>query len=151
MLGRVTRVRTKIQAARVAPHTLAPALSCALVVASLAVAAIAPPGAMAAEGNAFNELTQAPAQTTSTATTSTSSSSESSTSNSKTVVFLALGAAVVLLIAIGYVISRDARRFAPAGDSHAGGESAFTRDPALQLKKRRAKAKAARRARKQNR
>ena len=130
---------------------------CALAILALAGASAAPAALAAAaptsSNNSFNELVQKAQQTTpttSTATSSTSSSSESSTSNSKALVFGALGLAIVLLIGIGYVIARDARKIAPEGELH-GGESAFTRDPAVRLRKRRARAKAARRQRKRNR
>jgi hypothetical protein len=131
-------------------------LSCALAILTLGLAALstAAPAALAAsaanDSNAFNELTSGGQPSTPTTTTTSESSSESSNTNSKTLVFGALGLAVVLLVGIAYVIARDARRVAPAGEAH-GGESAFTRDPAAQLRKRRAKAKAARRQRKRNR
>jgi len=126
-----------------------------LVLASAGYAApttLAAAAPASSSGQAFNELTQNGAQTTTptTTTTATNSTTESSTTNSKALVFGALGLAVVLLVGIGYVIARDARKVAPAGEAH-GGESAFTRDPAVQMRKRRAKAKAARRARRQNR
>jgi hypothetical protein len=128
---------------------------CAAALIGLALAGPTAPTALAASaaggGNAFNELVQSQQSTpTTTTTSSASSSSESSTSNSKALVYGALGLAVVLLVGIGYVIARDARKIAPAGEAH-GGESAFTRDPAVRLRKRRAKAKAARQQRKRNR
>jgi len=107
-------------------------------------------GASANESKAFNELTggSGEAETTSTATTSTSSNT--SVSNSQGTVLLAGGAAVVLLAGIAFVIVRDARRAAPAG----GGDLVDGRpasDPAVKLRKRRAKAKAARKQRKRTR
>ena len=128
--------------------------ACVVAILALVSGACAAPGALAAsaasEGNAFNELTAGGQSSTPTTTTTATTSSSSEPSNSKTLIFGALGLAVVLLVGIGYVIARDARRVAPAGETH-GGESAFTRDPAVQLRKRRAKAKAARRQRKRNR
>jgi hypothetical protein len=102
-------------------------------------------------GNAFNELTQGgtePTKTTRTATNSRGSSSE--TTNSQSVVILAMVAAVVLLVAIAFVISRDARKVAPAGDPELTAGVA-SRDWALRQRRRRAKAKAARQQRKRNR
>ncbi|HYM45919.1 MAG TPA: hypothetical protein VES65_07130 [Solirubrobacteraceae bacterium] len=138
-------------------------LACACTVAALALACAGPPVAVAAAaggGNAFNELTEGGKEeetalktkelkkTASTATTgSTSSGSNSSTSS---VLLLGLGAAGALLVGIALVILRDARRVAPVGDGPVmGGRSG--RDPAVTLRKRRAKAKAARRQRKRNR
>jgi hypothetical protein len=101
-------------------------------------------------GSSFQqELTEGQAETTPTQTTATSAT-ESSSSNSSTVIVIALGAAVLLLVGIAFVIVRDARRVAPAGDGLLTERSA-TRDSAAQIRKRRAKAKAARRQRKRNR
>jgi len=65
-------------------------------------------------------------------------------------VVIALVAAVALLIAIASVIVRDARKVAPAGDPQIA-EARSAHDSAATLRKRRAKAKAARRQRKRNR
>jgi len=62
---------------------------------------------------------------------------------------LALGAAVLLLVGIAFLIVRDARSVAPAGDAPLG-TGGSRRDTAAMMRKRRAKAKAARRQRKQN-
>jgi uncharacterized protein HemX len=114
----------------------------------------AAPSAMSASiegGNAFNELSQKaqqetpPAQTTaSTATTETSSGSGSTT------LILGVAVAVALVAGIAFVIVRDARRVAPAGDAQLT-EARSTRDAAARVRRRRAKAKAARRQRKRNR
>jgi ABC-type Fe3+ transport system permease subunit len=118
---------------------------------AFALLGAAAPAAMSAEGlgsgGAFNRLTE-PAQETTTSTTPTTSSVETNRSNSTTVVVLALVAAIALLIAIAFVIVRDARRVAPVTDGNSGGS---VRDPAARLRKRRAQAKAARRQRKRNR
>jgi hypothetical protein len=58
-------------------------------------------------------------------------------------------AAVALLVAIAYVIVRDARNVAPTVDPQVA-EARSAHDAAATLRKRRAKAKAARRQRKQN-
>lgn len=103
-------------------------------------------------GNSFNELSQkaqAEGQTTSTATTSETGTSTSEAKNSKSTIFIAVGIAVVLLVGIAYVIVRDARRVAPAGDV-AEIEARAARDNAVQMRNRRAKAKAARQQRKKN-
>jgi hypothetical protein len=106
-------------------------------------------GAEGLNGKSLSELTNAP-ETQTTATTTSTKTTESNGSTSRTLILLALGAAVVLLSAIGFVIVRDARRVAPAGEGDIG-TSRPGRDPAAQLRKRRAKAKAARQARKRNR
>jgi hypothetical protein len=98
---------------------------------------------------ALSELTQGGTETTPTQTQTTSSAT-TETSNSKSLILIALGAAVVLLTGIAYVIVRDARRVAPAGDEDLL-ESRADRNAAVALAKRRAKAKAARQQRKRNR
>jgi hypothetical protein len=127
------------------------ALAC---VCALAPAALLAPDAMAegVVGNSFSELTrkseEASATTATTAANTTSSESNSNTS--KVLILVALGAAVVLLSGIGFVIVRDARRVAPAGEADLG-DARASRDTAAQMRKRRAKAKAARQQRKRNR
>jgi hypothetical protein len=116
--------------------------------------AVATPAAGAASlngSNALNELTEGQPETTTTASTSTSSAAkEESSSNSKPVVLLAIGAAVLLLGGIVFVIMRDVRRVAPAGDVEMA-EATLAHDAAVRARKRRAKAKAARQQRKRNR
>jgi hypothetical protein len=125
-----------------------------IAVAALGGCAVAAPAALAANvegGNAFSELSrkaQEEEPTTSTATKTTGVETE--THNSNKTVFIAIGAAIVLLAAIAAVIIRDARRVAPAGaEEMAEGRSG--RDMAAQHRKRRAKAKAARAQRKKHR
>jgi len=104
------------------------------------------------EGNSFNELAQkaqSEEQATSTATTNSETGSTTETKNSKKTIFIAVGIALVLLVGIAYVIVRDARRVAPAGDV-AEIEARAARDTAVQMRNRRAKAKAARQQRKKN-
>jgi hypothetical protein len=124
------------------------------LVLTLAVFALSSPAALAASptgGNAFNELTEGHSEPAKTATTSTSSNASStSTTNSQTVIILALVAAVLLLVGIAFVIARDARKVAPAGDPELTAGIA-SRDWAARQRKRRAKAKAARQQRKRNR
>jgi hypothetical protein len=127
-------------------------LSCLV---TLAVCALTSPAALAAtstSGNAFSELTEGHSEATKTAPTSTVSraSSSETTTNSQTVIILALVAAVLLLVGIAFVIARDARKVAPAGDSELTAGMA-SRDWAARQRKRRAKAKAARQQRKRNR
>jgi hypothetical protein len=127
-------------------------LSLALVLA-LSLLVLSTPAALAASsgGNAFGELTEGqsePAKTVSTATSTRASTSE--TTNSQTLIILALVAAVLLLVGIAFVIARDARKVAPAGDAELTAGLA-SRDWAARQRKRRAKAKAARRQRKRNR
>ena len=65
-------------------------------------------------------------------------------------ILLAGAAAALLLAGIAFVIVRDARRFAPANDADVI-EARSAHDTAVRLRKRRAKAKAARQQRKRNR
>ncbi len=98
-----------------------------------------------------SELAETPEETT-TATTSTTSTSstESSTTNDQKTILIAIVAAVILLSGIAFVIVRDARRWPrrPTPISPKGVRAA-TRPSTL--RKRRAKAKAARQQRKRNR
>jgi hypothetical protein len=104
-----------------------------------------------ANGGAFSELSGgAEQEATQTQTTETTGTSGSSTSNSKKTVLIIVIAAIALLVAIGYVIVRDARGAAPAGDPQLA-EARSAPDSAAALRRRRAKAKAARRQRKRNR
>jgi hypothetical protein len=129
---------------------------CALV--ALFTAGVCAPLARAASvggGSAFSELTEGGKETSSTATTTSTASTESaasgSGSNTGTVLVLGLGAAVVLIGGIAFLIMRDAHRVAPVPDGQVGGMGRSGRDPAVTMRKRRAKAKAARRQRKRNR
>ncbi|HWX96931.1 MAG TPA: hypothetical protein VNZ01_08765 [Solirubrobacteraceae bacterium] len=106
--------------------------------------------ATSTNGNAFGELTEGQSEPAKTATTSPSSSHSTEATNSHTVIILALVAAVLLLVAIAFVIARDARKVAPAGDPELTAGIA-SRDWAARQRKRRAKAKAARQQRKRNR
>jgi H+/Cl- antiporter ClcA len=131
--------------------------SCLLVALALGAASgVAAPVAQSANvegGSSFSELSekaqqQAP-KTQTTASTATTTSTEP-TSNSKSVIVLALVAAVLLLLAIAFVIVRDARKHAPEGDPQLT-EAGASHDATVRLRKRRAKAKAARQQRKRNR
>jgi len=125
------------------------------VLAVLAAGGAFAPGAFAASvegGNAFNELSsKAQEQETTASTASTTTGTESEAHNSNKTIFIGIGAAIVLLVAIGSVIVRDARRVAPAGASEELAEARAARDNAARLRNRRAKAKAARTQRKKNR
>ncbi len=121
--------------------------------ALLAFAAVAPCAARSAElnpGHSLSELTQGAQEEETTTTTSTTSTSSNPPTNSHSTVLLATGAAVLLLSGIGFVIARDARRVAPAGDPELV-EGSTARHSEAALRKRRAKAKAARQQRKRNR
>jgi hypothetical protein len=122
---------------------------------TLTVWVLSAPAALSAtstNGNAFNELTEGQPEAPKTATTATAShtTSSSEATNSQTVIILALVAAVLLLVGIAFVIARDARKVAPAGDPELTAGLA-SRDWAARQRKRRAKAKAARQQRKRNR
>jgi hypothetical protein len=123
------------------------------VCAALALALGAPATTFAALGgsSAFSELTEGQTQTetTPTQTTATSATTETTNSSSSGVLVIAGGAALLLLGGIAFLIMRDARRVAPAGDGLLG-KGGSGHDTAAMMRKRRAKAKAARRQRKQN-
>ena len=126
-----------------------------MLLLALALATAVAPAAMAAGlgEDAFSELAgkaQEPTPTTPTRTTASTAATEStSSSNSGTLIVLASGVAILLLVGIGYLIFRDARKVAPAGDGQLAEVSGAR--PATRLHKRRAQAKAARRQRKRNR
>ncbi len=134
-------------------------LCCLCALAALLGVGLRAPVARAASvggGSAFSELTEGGAETSSTATTAStaateSSASTSSNSNTGTVLVLGLIAAVGLIGGIAFLIMRDAHRVAPVPDGQVGGMGRSARDPAVTMRKRRAKAKAARRQRKRNR
>jgi hypothetical protein len=124
------------------------------VSALISCALLAPASAPAAGiegGNSFNELSRkAQEEPSSTETKPATKTSGSESRNSSKTLLIGLGAAAVLLLAIGYVIVRDARRVAPAGAEEIS-EGRRGRDAAGRRRNRRAKAKAARRQRKKNR
>jgi beta-lactamase regulating signal transducer with metallopeptidase domain len=138
------------------PPTLRRAASLSLsILLTLALCAFVSPAALAATstgGNAFNELTEGRSEATTTTTASRAShgSTSETATNSQTVIILALVAAVLLLVGIAFVIARDARKVAPAGDPELTA-GVGSRDWAARQRKRRAKAKAARQQRKRNR
>jgi hypothetical protein len=120
--------------------------------AILALLIVAPATTLAAVGGsgAFSELTEGQTSTETTpTTTTTSATTETTSSNSSGVLLIAAGAAVLLLGGIAFLIVRDARSVAPAGDGLLG-KGGSGHDTAAMMRKRRAKAKAARRQRKQN-
>ncbi len=122
---------------------------CALL--AFVVSGVSAPAAMSASlgaNPALSELTKP--ETTATQTTATAATTEASDTKSSTVVIIVLGAAIALLVGIGYVIFRDARKVAPAGDLQLG-EGSTPRHSPERLRRRRAKAKAARQQRKRNR
>lgn len=115
--------------------------------------AIGAPVAISAElsgGNALGELTKSEPEATTTAAKTTPTTTTEETKNNSSTVFLAIGAGAVLLLGIVFVIMRDVRRVAPAGDVELA-EATVARDTALRVSRRRAKAKAARQQRKRNR
>lgn len=136
-------------------------LGCLCAVAALVPAALCAPvavAASAASGNSFSELTrggkEASTGTTPTRTATTKASTASTaTANSNTsgVLVLGLAAAGALIAGIAFMILRDARRMAPILDGQMTAEERSARDVAAMMRKRRAKAKAARRQRKRNR
>jgi hypothetical protein len=128
---------------------------CLLLTLAFCAAAAAPTLAAELEpGNSFNKLNEetenAQTQTQTTPAGTGEGPARESTSNSKGLILLGMGAMIVLLSGIAFVIVRDARKVAPAGEVDAL-EVASARDNAVQLQRRRAKAKAARQQRKRNR
>jgi hypothetical protein len=91
-------------------------------------------------------ITTAPTATTAT----TETTKESEPHNSRSVILVVAGAAVLLLSGVAFVIVRDARKVAPASEVEFA-EGSTPRHTEAALRKRRAKAKAARRQRKRNR
>jgi len=133
------------------------ARACALCLAALLALACAPvPAALAAGtfgGNStLNKLaeeeTPESTETTKAAATNTSSSSNSGISGS--ILAFAVGGAVVLLGGIVFVIMRDVRNVAPVTEAEFA-EAGASRHSEAAMRKRRAKAKAARQQRKRNR
>jgi uncharacterized protein HemX len=131
---------------------------CGLALAALlAIACVSAPAAFAAtslnEGGALSELTRGSeteeaTETTATATSSSTSSSEPQDSSS--LLLAGGGVAAVLLIGIVYVIMRDVRKVAPASAGDMLEQGTVRRSEAA-MRRRRAKAKAARQQRKRNR
>ena len=121
----------------------------ALALLSLCLSASAATAAGLSGGGPFGELTKSQPETT-TNQSSTQGTESSKPSNSRTLLVVGGAAAVVLLGGIAFVIVRDARRVAPAGDVQLTEERA-RRDSAARVRRRRAQAKAARRQRKRNR
>lgn len=115
------------------------------------LAAWTAPAALALEGSSLQqELESTKAEETKTTETSSTGSSSSESGNSHKTILIAAGAAVVLLCGIAFVIVRDARRVAPATEGDIAGVRSG-RDTAVMMRRRRAKAKAARQQRKRNR
>ena len=128
---------------------------CVAALAGLLALSVAVPGSALAvleSGGSLQQRVESEPETTSTPTsaTQTSSTSSSTSGSSHTTILLAMGAAVLLLSGIAFVIVRDARRVAPATEAELDGGRG-TRDTAVMMRKRRAKAKAARQQRKRNR
>jgi beta-lactamase regulating signal transducer with metallopeptidase domain len=121
---------------------------CLCVVLALALTAPATTFAAVGGSGAFSELTEGQTESTPTETTTTAATTET-TSNTGSVLWIAGGAALLLLGGIAFLIMRDARSVAPAGDGLLG-KGGSGHDTAAMMRKRRAKAKAARRQRKQN-
>jgi hypothetical protein len=129
-----------------------PCVCAVLAILSAATPAVTLAAGQLNPGSALGELAggQPETPTATTSTTSTASSETETRSNSKTLILAALGAAVVLLVGIAFVIVRDARRLAPATDDDLI-EATSGHDAAVRLARRRAKAKAARKQRKRTR
>jgi uncharacterized protein HemX len=90
-------------------------------------------------------------ETTTTATTATTTSTEGTTKTSSSTITIVIAIGVALLAGVTFVIVRDARKVAPAGETDAVQGSSSPRHSEAAMRKRRAKAKAARTQRKRNR
>jgi WXG100 protein secretion system (Wss), protein EssA len=149
------RVAGPIAGVRVSLAGVRASVACLAVLMALGVCLAGAPTAGAAEisgGNALDELTKSEPEATTAATTTTTAVKEEEESNSKSsaVIYAAIGGAILLLGGIVFVIMRDVRRVAPAGDLEVA-EATVAHDTALRVRRRRAKAKAARQQRKRNR
>jgi len=103
-------------------------------------------------GSSLTEQAESQAQNSTAKTTTTSRESSNNTSNSNTTILIGTIVAVAILIGIGYVIVRDARRRAPVTDAELDAEETRLRhDRSEEMRRRRAKAKAAKQQRKKNR
>jgi hypothetical protein len=110
---------------------------CLSALLALALAGAHPPAAMSASNlsgsGSLSELTEGAQATTPTQTTATTATTATeATTNSKTVIVLAIAAAFVLLIAIAFVIIRDARKVAPVTEGQLS-EGGSSRDSAARL------------------
>jgi beta-lactamase regulating signal transducer with metallopeptidase domain len=126
-----------------------------LLAAWLALACLSAPalGAGIGAGGFQKELTEGSpeTETTTTATTATTATTEEgSTKSSGSTITIVLVIGVALLAGVAFVIVRDARRVAPAGEAEVA-EGSSARHTEAAMRKRRAKAKAARAQRKRNR
>jgi hypothetical protein len=118
--------------------------------ASAATSAPVAPSRPSLSGNgALNELTNTEEPTAGQTNTQPAESSKTA-SNSRVLLVLGGGGAIALLGGIAFLIVRDARRVAPAGDVQLA-EARSRGDSAARVRRRRAKAKAARQQRKRNR
>jgi hypothetical protein len=119
--------------------------------AALAGSAVAPTYAGATElssGGLVEKANKASEEeATATATTATTGATETSSSIPSGLLIAGLAAGALLLGGIAFVILRDARSVAPVVEGSVPGGG---RNPEVRLRKRRAKAKAARKQRKRN-
>jgi hypothetical protein len=149
-----TRYARRVSSARPSTRRSPRACACGLSAAGLlALAGASAPATLAASpqlGHSFSELTEHQPEETTTTTATSAVSTNSKPTNSSSVFILAIAAVVVVLSGIAFVIVRDARRVAPANDADVM-EARSAHDSAVKLRKRRAKAKAARQQRKRNR
>jgi uncharacterized protein HemX len=106
-------------------------------------------------GSSLTEQAESQSQKSTTTSKSASESGKESTtesSNSSSIILLGTIVSIVLLVGIGFVIVRDARRRAPVTDAELdAAEARVKHDRSAQLKRRRAKSRAAKQQRKKNR
>ncbi len=131
------------------------ASACVLCLAAvLAFVGAGAPAAVATSlgnGGALNRLTEEQPEETETKTAaSTTAAASSETHNTSTLLLAGVGVAAVLLIGIVFLIMRDLRSVVPATDGELF-EGSTPRHSEEALRRRRAKAKAARKQRKRNR
>ncbi|HTW43860.1 MAG TPA: hypothetical protein VMD79_16250 [Solirubrobacteraceae bacterium] len=129
-------------------------LALALALLALTLAPASPAAAAGFEGTgALGNLTEGAPEEPSTSTAAKGAAgaeTETTTHNSGSVVAVVIAIGAALLAGVAFVIVRDARRWAPAADGELVEGGGARHSPAV-MRKRRAKAKAARKQRKRNR
>jgi len=138
------------------PTAVARSRPLAALVVALALLCVGAPNALAVGSLGGSSLSQEAEQelpkSSSESESANKETKEAETSNSNSTLLIGIIVAVVLLAGIGMVIVRDARRRAPVTDAELDAAVArSSHDNAEHLRRRRAKAKAAKKQRKRNR
>ncbi|HUA11678.1 MAG TPA: hypothetical protein VMA83_06710 [Solirubrobacteraceae bacterium] len=141
------------------PTARSSARALAALIAALSLLCAAAPQAFAGVSLGGNNLAEEAESESSSSSSSSGTSNgegketkETSSSTTNSTFVLGIGVAVVLLMGIGFIIVRDARRRAPVSDAAVDAAVHQSHiDHQAQLRRRRARAKAARQQRKRNR